>query len=179
MQHRESSSGGSGALRLTWSSRIRDRLHEASSLLSRGEKTRRVLIFLSPPPFLWRNTQLAHRRTHAGLWKLGVALPPDTSASANYTVRFFDFFFLEIKRQKILYNLPLSPAILLSLLSPPSPHSARVLHLETKTLWKECVLCTQCVYRPDSISWSSKLYLASSFFFFPSLALLFRVEKKK
>ena len=96
--------------------------------------------------------------------KVGVALPPDTSASANYTVRFFDIFFLEIKRQKILYNLPLSPAILLSLLSPP--HSARVLHLETKTLWKECVLCTQCVYRPDSISWSSKLYLASSSFFF-------------
>ena len=178
MQHRESSGGGSGALRLTWSSRIRDRLHEASSLLSRGEKTRRVLIFLSPPSlFMTKHTTRAPTHARRTL-KVGVALPPDTSASANYTVRFFDFFFLEIKkRQKILYNLPLSPAILLSLLSPP--HSARVLHLETKTLWKECVLCTQCVYRPDSISWSSKLYLASSFFFFPSLALLFRVEKKK
>ena len=152
MQHRESSSGGSGALRLTWSSRIRDRLHEASSLLSRGEKTRRVLIFLSPPSlFMTKHTTRAPTHARRTL-KVGVALPPDTSASANYTVRFFDFFFLEIKRQKILYNLPLSPAILLSLLSPPSPHSARVLHLETKTLWKECVLCTQCVYRPDSIS---------------------------
>ena len=93
MQHRESSSGGSGALRLTWSSRIRDRLHEASSLLSRGEKTRRVLIFLSPPSlFMTKHTTRAPTHARRTL-KVGVALPPDTSASANYTVRFFDFFF--------------------------------------------------------------------------------------
>ena len=169
MQHRESSSGGSGALRLTWSSRIRDRLHEASSLLSRGEKTRRVLIFLSPPPPFYdetHNSRTDARTPDFESWGSRSRRTPAQAPTIQYD--FLIFFFLEIKkRQKILYNLPLSPAILLSLLSPP--HSARVLHLETKTLWKECVLCTQCVYRPDSISWSSKLYLASFFFFLRSL----------
>ena len=93
MQHRESSGGGSGALRLTWSSRIRDRLHEASSLLSRGEKTRRVLIFLSPPPFLWRNTQLAHRRTHAGLWKWGSRSRRTPAQAPTIQYDFLIFFF--------------------------------------------------------------------------------------
>ena len=132
------------------------------------ENTSSIDFSLPPLPFYdeTHNSRTDARTPDFESWGSRSRRTPAQAPTIQYD--FLIFFFLEIKkRQKILYNLPLSPAILLSLLSPP--HSARVLHLETKTLWKECVLCTQCVYRPDSISWSSKLYLASFFFFLRSL----------
>ena len=107
MQHRESSSGGSGALRLTWSSRIRDRLHEASSLLSRGEKTRRVLIFLSPPSlFMTKHTTRAPTHARRTL-KVGGRAPAGHQRKRQlYSTIFWFFFSWNKKKAKDLIQSP-------------------------------------------------------------------------
>ena len=171
MQHRESSGGGSGALRLTWSSRIRDRLHEASSLLSRGEKTRRVLIFLSPPPFLWRNTQLAHRRTHAGLWKWGSRSRRTPAQAPTIQYDFLIFFFLEIKKGKRSYTIShcLRPSC------SPFFHPL-LLILPGSCIWRQrhcgksvCFAHSVCIGLTLSADPASSIWLLLSFFFLRSL----------
>ena len=171
MQHRESSGGGSGALRLTWSSRIRDRLHEASSLLSRGEKTRRVLMFLSPPSlFMTKHTTRAPTHARRTL-KVGVALPPDTSASANYTVRFFDFFFSWNKKKKGKRSYTISHC-----LRPSCSPFFHPLILPGSCIWRQrhcgksvCFAHSVCIGLTLSADPASSIWLLLSFFFLRSL----------
>ena len=107
MQHRESSSGGSGALRLTWSSRIRDRLHEASSLLSRGEKTRRVLIFLSPPPPFYDETHNSRTDARTPDFESGGRAPAGHQRKRQlYSTIFWFFFSWNKKKAKDLIQSP-------------------------------------------------------------------------